>query len=136
LEDLEREMMAIAKQEMKYDIEKEIKGEDKAKEKMIAEFKQENDLKRFHVQKELDEINEKIQATPNADQQIKKINEELDLIKELENRDDLTVQQVNAMLKQFILRINYSRELPSNYRSLASSQKDQFPAVIKIKYLD
>jgi hypothetical protein len=136
LEELEREMITIAKLEMKYEMEKEIKGEDKAKEQMYSEFKKENDTKRFHVQTELAEVDEKLEATPNADQQIKKITEELDLIKELENRDDLTIHQVNAMLKSFILRIKYTRELPENYRTLASSQKEKFPAKISIKYID
>jgi len=136
LDDLEREMLTIAKLEMKYEMEKEIKGEDLAKEKMYAELKAENDAKRVHVQSELAEVDEKLQATPNADQQIKKINEELDLITALENSDDLTPHQVNAMLKSFILRIKYTRELPENYRSLTNSKKDQFPATISIKYLD
>lgn len=136
LEELEREMITIAKLEMKYEMEKEIKGEDKAKEQMYSEFKKENDTKRFHVQTELAEVDEKLEATPNADQQIMKINEELDLITELENRDDLTEHQVNAMLKSFILRIKYTRELPENYRTLARNQKDSFPAKISIKYID
>ena len=136
LGDLEKEMMAIAKQEMKYDMEKEIKGEDPAKEKMLAEFKQENDAKRMMVQGQIAELDLKLQDTPNADSQIKKINEELNLIEALENAGDMDPHQVNAMLKQFILRITYSRDLPENYRTLARNKKDEFPAKIKITYID
>jgi site-specific DNA recombinase len=135
LDELEREMMAIAKLEIKYEVEKEMKGADPKKEKMLEDMKQENDLQRFHVQKELDEINAKIHATPNADQQIKKIDQELGLIETLENAD-ADKHKVNAILKEFILRIYYTRELPSNYKSLTSSRKNEFPAKIQIKYID
>jgi site-specific DNA recombinase len=136
LNDLELEMNVIYKMEMKYEMEKEIKQkEDKAKEMMIAESKAENDEKRNFVQMKLNEVIKNLQATPSADEEIKLLNERLDIINELQINKDLTKTQVNAMLKQIILKVNYKRELPPNYRSLSMAEREKFDAVIEVEFL-
>lgn len=136
LAELEVEMNAIGKMEMKYEMEKEIKGtEDKAKEKMIEEYRKENDEKRFQVSMKLADVIKKLQETPSADDEIKILNERLDIISELQTNKNLDEYQVNAMLKQIILKVNYKRELPPNYRSLSQAEKDQHKIIITIDYL-
>lgn len=136
LKDLEFEMNAIGKMEMKYEIEKQMKQkEDKAKEQMIEEMKQENDEKRMHLEMKLAEIYKKLDETPSADEEIKRLNERLDIIKELQTNKDLDKHQVNTMLKMIILKVNYKRELPNNYKSLSKIEKEQYEAIVEVEYI-
>lgn len=136
LNELELEMNVIYKMEMKYEMEKEIKQkEDKAKEMMIAESKLENDQKRISVQMKLNEVIKKIQTTPSAEKEIQLLNERLHIINELQTNQELTKNQVNDMLKQIILKVEYKRETPPNFKTMSNEEKEKYPAMIEVEYL-
>ena len=139
LKELQMDARAIRNQEKTYEKQKEETGiVDEFEEEMIAEDKLENQTKRLYVADKLAEVKKKISETPSADEEIGKLNKILDIIKELEKRnDDLTVREVNAMLKQIILRINYKRDLPENYKKLSPKTRHlEFPAQIEIEYVE
>jgi site-specific DNA recombinase len=134
LERLQRELKAIRRLEKKYEMEKEETGvADADEEAAIEEDKQDNKKQRLNVAAKLEEVNEKINKTPSAENEIKKLNEKLDIIKELTTRKDLSKQEINAMLKKIILKIEYKRILPEGYVKMKKAEKEQHQAEIDIE---
>lgn len=133
---LKIKMKIIRDQETEYKMIKEVEGiEDKDEEAAIASDKKENQQQRLIIQAKLEELNEKITATPEPSQAIETLTKKLDIIKELENRTDLDHRQINTLLKQIILKVNYKRVLPENYKSLKQAEKDQLEAKLIIEYI-
>jgi site-specific DNA recombinase len=137
METLKQEYKALRTQERNYEMKKEATGiADEFEEEMIAEDKEYNHQKRMTILDKINEINLKLETTPNAEEEIKNLNDKIEIINELEKNKDLTSNQVNAFLKQIIFRINYRRDLPSNYRYLSNAKKLEFPFELEIEYLE
>lgn len=136
LETLKIKMKIIRKNEQNYELQKEVENIiDLDEEEAIAEDKKENQQQRLKVQAKLDAIKEQMEAAPAPEQQIKTLVEKRNIIEELQKKD-LTVKQVNMLLKQIILKIDYKRELPANYKTLGRSEKEGFEAEIEIEYIN
>lgn len=128
---------SIRQQEIAYFQKRDETGiVDEFEEEMIAEDKNINHAKRMSVQQKIDEITLKLSQVPNVKCEIKQLNKKLDIIKELENRKDLTNKQINSLLKQIILKVNYKRILPDNYVNLNFKEREKFGAELEIEYLD
>ena len=128
---------SIRQQEIAYFQKRDETGiVDEFEEEMIAEDKQINHAKRMSIQQKIDEITLKLSQVPNVKCEVKQLNKKLDIINELENRKDLTNRQVNALLKQIILKVKYKRILPDNYVKLSFKEREKYPAEIEIEYLD
>jgi site-specific DNA recombinase len=137
MEELKLEYKAIRNQERNYEKQKErTQIADEFEEEMIQEDKEENSNKRIHVQAKLDEVNAKLQATPSADEEIKRLNEKVKIIEELESREDLTVQQVNTLLKQIILKVHYKRIMPDSKSVSKKILEEQYKPEIELEYID
>jgi DNA invertase Pin-like site-specific DNA recombinase len=138
LEELKLEFMTIRNQEKNYERQKQKTGiADEFEEEMIQQDKEDNSNKRMHVNQKLAEVIQKLESTPSADDEIKKLKNKLDIIQELENREDLTPQLVNVLLKQIILKVHYKRELPTNFRNLSQKVRDEeYPPQLEIEYID
>jgi len=128
---------SIRQQEIAYFQKRDETGiVDEFEEEMIAEDKQINHTKRMTVQQKIDEIILKLSQVPNVNEEIQHLNKKMDIIKELENRKDLTNKQVNSLLKQIILKVNYRRILPDNYVNLSFKEREKYSAELEIEYLD
>jgi DNA invertase Pin-like site-specific DNA recombinase len=137
LNKLAAELRAIKKLEMKYEIEVEETGlADPLQEEEFKNDKLQNQNERMSITKKLEEVNEKLNA-PTPEKEIKKLNEKIQLIEELENAD-LNEVQINNLLKQFILKIHYKRVLPEKIAALGNKNpiRNNYPAEIEIEYID
>lgn len=129
---LENQYRAIWMQEQQY-LMKENK--DDFEGQMIQESKNMNEKQRQAIQVKLDSIQAKLAATPSIEKTTKKLNAQYNIIEEILNRKDLEENQINALLKQIILKVTYKRELPDNYINLTKNEKDKFPAIIKVEFI-
>lgn len=129
---LKLQFKAIRKQEQQY-IMSSIEDTDEAE--AIAEDKQINQQQRLSIQAKLEEVTKQIEETPSAEIEIGKLQEKIDIIEQLENREDLLIHNVNALLKEIILKINYKRVLPDDSRKFSKTRRDIFPAEIEIEYV-
>ena len=130
---LQNDYRAIRHQEQEY-IKSGVK--DEFEEELIAEDKARNAAQRQAVQTRLEEIKAELAKVPSAKEETKKLDEKYNLIEELKNKkDELEERQINALLKQIILKVTYTRVLPDNYRNLASSEKDKYPAKVKVEFV-
>lgn len=129
---LKLQFKAIRMQEQEY-LMNEIEDKDEAE--AIAEDKQMNQQQRLLVQAKLEEVTKQLEETPSAETEIEKLQEKIDIIEQLEKRDDLTIKNVNALLKQIILKLNFKRVLPDDSRKYSKTQRDIFPAEIEIEYV-
>jgi site-specific DNA recombinase len=133
LERLQREFKAIRRLEKKYEMEKEETGvTDTDEEAEIEEDKKENKQQRLNITTKLEEVIEKLNNTPSAEQEIKRLDEKLKIIEELTSNKDLTNQEINAGLKKLILKIEYKRILPDDYKTMTKAEKDKHKAQIII----
>lgn len=131
-QNLENNFKVLWRQEQDY-LKKEIK--DAFEGELIAEDKAINAAQRQAVQEKIEAIQAQLAATPSADNEIKKAQEKLDIIEQLEKRKDLTINQINALLKQIILKVHYTRVLPDDYRNLARHEKENFPADVETEWI-
>lgn len=131
-QNLENNFKVLWRQEQDY-LKKEIK--DAFEGELIAEDKAINAAQRQAVQAKIEAIQAQLAATPSADNEIKKAQEKLNIIEQLENRKDLTKNQINALLKQIILKVHYTRVLPDDYRNLARHEKENFPADVETEWI-
>ena len=137
METLKQEYKALRTQERNYEMKKEATGiADEFEEEMIAEDKEYNHQKRMTIMDKINEINSKLESTPNAEEEIKNLNDKIEIINELENNKDLDAKQMNVLLKQIIFKVHYKRDLPSNYRYLSDAKKLEFPYELEIEYLE
>jgi site-specific DNA recombinase len=128
---------SIRQQEMAFYKKRDETGiVDEFELEMIEDDKNINHAKRMSVQQKIDEITLKLSQVPNVKCEVKQFNKKLDIIKELENRKDLTNRQVNSLLKQIILKVNYKRILPDNYVKLSFKEREKHQAELEIEYLD
>lgn len=130
---LQNDFRAIWRQEqdfLKQETKDEFEGE------LIAEDKARNAAQRQAVDEKIAEIKAKQQAAPNPENETKKLQTKIDIIEQLEKRSDLEEFQVNALLKQILLKVEYTRILPENYRNLARNSKDDFEAELKYYWVD
>lgn len=130
---LQNDFRAIRQQEQDY-IKQNVK--DEFEEELIAEDKARNAAQRQAVDNQIAEIQVKLQAAPNPVKETKKLQGKIDIIEQLEKRTDLEEHQVNALLKQILLKVKYKRILPENYRNLARNSKDTYEPELEYTWID
>lgn len=130
LKQLTEEMKGIMRLELKY----EISGTSSTfEEEFIREEKQKNIDSKEKVEKQLDELLKKMEQ-PTVKDEIEKRKNVINLINEMDNR---TPEQINTLLKQFIMKIHYKRILPEDLKNLGvkNEARKNYPASIEIEYL-
>jgi site-specific DNA recombinase len=138
LEELEIDFNVIRKLEAKYETKLEMGGKrNKREEAAIEKDKEENEKQLENVENQLEEIKKKINSTPSAGEMVKKLQEKVDIIEALENRKDLTAEDINKLLKRIIVKIHYKRMLPPEILQLSSrnEKRNSYPAEIEIEYV-
>ena len=120
-----RQEQEYLKQEKKDEFEGELIQEDKLR---IA-------AQRQAVLAKIEEVQGKLAATPSPEKEVKRLQRKIDIIEELQTKE-LEEKQVNALLKEIILKINYTRVLPDDSRKFSKTQRDLFPATFEIEYID
>jgi site-specific DNA recombinase len=129
---LENQYRAIWMQEQQY-LMKESK--DDFEGQMIQDSKSMNEKQRQLIQTKLEAIQAKLAATPSIEQTTKKLDARYNIIEELLSKQNLEEHQINALLKEIILKVTYTRILPDDYRKLTNAEKDKYPAKIKVEFI-
>jgi site-specific DNA recombinase len=132
-ETLQNEFKALWLQEKDY----KSKGiKDDFEEELLAEGKITNAAQRQAVETKIQEYQAKLKATPSTEKETKRLQAKLDIIEHIFKKEELEEFQVNALLKQILLKVEYTRVLPDNYKSLPKAEKDKLGAELKYYWID
>lgn len=136
LKKLQNEFNAIRTEERNYNMEKDETGiKDDFLEEQIAEDKKTNSAARMKMQQQIKELQEKLKNAGSPETEIKKLQEQMDIIEQIKNNPDPL--KINMLLKRIIHKIYYKRVLPPELASLPTLNKKrlEFMPEIKIEYI-
>lgn len=130
LKQLDEGMKGILRLELKY----EMSGtSNTVQDEFIREEKQKIIDTKEKVERQLDELLKKMEQ-PTVQDEIDKRKKVRNLINEMDGK---TPEQINTLLKQFIMKIYYKRVLPEDLKKLGVKNeiRKSYPASIEIEYL-
>lgn len=105
-----------------------------AKQQAIQKRINENEATQNNIKQQLNKINEKLKA-PKAEEEIKQRVNVIDVIKKIRKEDD--PEKINNLLKQFVYKIHYVRNIPAEIAKLGTKSplRNEIIPTIKIEYL-